>query len=176
MLEKLVAALSSVALLAGCAAPGPETYREQKPALDLLTYFDGTVEAWGQFADRSGEVVKRFKVTIRGRVEDETLVLDEQFSYSDGSKQRRVWTIRRLDAHRYAGTAADVVGEARGELWGNALRWRYVLALEIDGKVWNVDFDDWMYLQDDGVMLNRSEMSKLGVRLGEVMIAFRRRD
>jgi hypothetical protein len=176
MLEKLVAALSSVALLAGCAAPGPETYREQKPALDLLTYFDGTVEAWGQFADRSGEVVKRFKVTIRGRVEDETLVLDEQFSYSDGSKQRRVWTIRRLDAHRYAGTAADVVGEARGELWGNALRWRYVLALEIDGKVWNVDFDDWMYLHEDGVMLNRSEMSKFGVRLGEVMIAFRRRD
>ena len=176
MLEKLVAALSSVALLAGCAAPGPETYREQKPALDLLTYFDGTVEAWGQFADRSGEVVKRFKVTIRGRVEDETLVLDEQFSYSDGSKQRRVWTIRRLDAHRYAGTAADVVGEARGELWGNALRWRYVLALEIDGKVWNVDFDDWMYLHEDGVMLNHSEMSKFGVRLGEVMIAFRRRD
>jgi len=176
MRRRLVTALFAVALLAGCATPGPETYRDQKPALELMDYFDGTVEAWGQFADRSGQVVKRFKVAIRGRVAGETLTLEEDFSYSDGSKQRRVWTIRRLDAHRYAGTAADVVGEARGELWGNALRWRYVLALEIDGKVWNVDFDDWMYLHQDGVMLNRSEMSKFGVRLGEVMIAFRKLD
>jgi len=175
MLRKLLAVSSLVVLLAGCAAPGPETYRHEKPALDLMSYFDGTVDAWGQFADRSGKVVKRFTVVIRGRVEGGTLTLDEDFSYSDGTKQRRVWTIRRIDAHRYAGTAADVVGEAHGEAWGNALRWQYVLALEVDGRVWNVDLDDWMYLQEGGVMLNRSEMSKLGVRLGEVLIAFRRR-
>lgn len=175
MLSKLLAVSSLVALLAGCAAPGPETYRDEKPALDLMSYFDGTVDAWGQFADRSGKVVKRFTVVIRGRVDGRTLTLDEDFSYSDGTKQRRVWTIRRIDAHRYAGTAADVVGEARGEAWGNALRWQYVLALEVDGRVWNVDLDDWMYLQEGGVMLNRSEMSKLGVRLGEVLIAFRKR-
>jgi hypothetical protein len=175
MLEKLFAALFFAFLLAGCAAPGPQSYRDEKPALDLMHYFDGTVDAWGQFADRSGKVLKRFKVVIRGRVAGETLTLDEDFSYSDGTRQRRVWTIRRVDAHRYSGTAADVVGEARGELWGNALRWQYVLALEVDGKLWHVDFDDWMYLHDDGVMLNRSEMSKFGVRLGEVLIAFRRR-
>jgi hypothetical protein len=175
MLEKLFAALFFAFLLAGCAVPGPQSYRDEKPALDLMHYFDGTVDAWGQFADRSGKVLKRFKVVIRGRVAGETLTLDEDFSYSDGTRQRRVWTIRRVDAHRYSGTAADVVGEARGELWGNALRWQYVLALEVDGKLWHVDFDDWMYLHDDGVMLNRSEMSKFGVRLGEVLIAFRRR-
>jgi hypothetical protein len=38
-----------------------------------------------------------------------------------------------------------------------------------------VDFDDWMYLMDDQVMLNRSVMSKFGVRLGEVTLSFRRR-
>ena len=175
MRKKLAAVLSSLAVVAGCATPGPETYRDEKPALDLMRYFDGTVDAWGQFAERSGKVVKRFKVVIHGRLEGETLVLDERFSYADGSTQRRVWTIRRDGAHGYTGTAADVVGEARGEAWGNALRWQYVLALEVDGSTWHVNFDDWMYLQDDGVMLNRSEMSKLGVRLGEVMIAFRRR-
>jgi hypothetical protein len=175
MLSKLLAVSCLVALLAGCAAPGPETYRDEKPALDLMSYFDGTVDAWGQFTDRSGKVVKRFTVVIRGRVGGGTLTLDEDFSYSDGTKQRRVWTIRRIDAHRYAGTAADVVGAARGEAWGNALRWQYVLVLEVDGRVWNVDLDDWMYLQEGGVMLNRSEMSKLGVRLGEVLIAFRKR-
>jgi hypothetical protein len=57
---------------------------------------------------------------------------------------------------RYVGRADDVVGEAQGEAAGNALRWRYVLALPVDGRVWNVDFDDWMFLIDDKVMLNRS--------------------
>ncbi|MGE5293971.1 MAG: DUF3833 family protein, partial [Solirubrobacterales bacterium] len=51
-----------------------------------------------------------------------------------------------------------------GEAAGNALRWRYVLALPVDGKVYNVDFDDWMFLMDDKVMLNRSLMSKFGYR------------
>ena len=39
----------------------------------------------------------------------------------------------------------------------------------------NVDFDDWMYLMDERVMLNRAVMSKLGIRLGEVTLSFRRR-
>jgi hypothetical protein len=60
-------------------------------------------------------------------------------------------------------------------LHGNALRWQYVLRLDVDGRSWDVDFDDWMYLMDDQVMLNRSVMSKFGVRLGEVTLSFRRR-
>jgi Protein of unknown function (DUF3833) len=47
-----------------------------------------------------------------------------------------------------------------------------VMALPVDGKVYNVDFDDWMYLIDDKVMLNKSEMSKFGFRLGEVTLSF----
>ncbi len=40
-----------------------------------------------------------------------------------------------------ASGAADVLGEARGELAGNVLRWRYQLKLDVDGTTWNVDFD-----------------------------------
>jgi hypothetical protein len=50
-----------------------------------------------------------------------------------------------------------------------------VLRLDVDGRSWDVDFDDWMYLMDDQVMLNRSVMSKFGVRLGEVILTFRKR-
>ena len=104
--------------------------------------------------------------------------LDENFSWSDGTTSRRVWTITRRDARNYVGRADDVVGEAQGEAAGNALRWRYVLALPVDGRVWNVDFDDWMFLIDEGdrrVMLNRAVMSKFGFRLGEVTLSFSRR-
>lgn len=168
-------ALALVFLLAGCTSISPQDYLAERPALDLFRYFDGTVDAWGQFEDRSGRVVKRFTVEIRGTVDGSRLTLDEDFRYSDGTTQNRVWRIERLGDGRYAGTAGDVIGTAGGEVAGNALRWRYVLALDVDGRTWHVDFDDWMYQQDERVMLNRSVMSKFGIRLGEVFIAFRRR-
>jgi len=171
----LFTAFASLLTLAGCSSVDPAVYRDQVPKLDLFRYFDGTVDAWGYFADRSGKVVKRFTVEIRGRVNDDALVLDEDFRYSDGTTSRRVWTIRRTADGRYRGTAADVVGEAAGVVSGNALRWTYVLALEVDGKTWNLDVDDWMYLQDDRVMLNKSVFTKFGFRVGEVILAFQRR-
>ena len=161
--------------LAGCAGPAVERYRSETPALDLARYFNGTIDAWGMFQNRSGEVVKRFTVVIEASWQGEVGTLDERFRWSDGSESRRVWTITRQSDGRYVGRADDVIGEAVGEAAGNALRWRYVLALPVDGKVYNVDFDDWMFLVDERVMLNRSLMSKWGVRLGEVTLSFTRR-
>jgi NOL1/NOP2/fmu family ribosome biogenesis protein len=67
------------------------------------------------------------------------------------------------------------VGEATGRVSGNAFRWQYTMALPVDGRVWHVDFDDWMFLVDDKVLLNRAEMSKFGIRLGEVTLSFLKR-
>ena len=75
-------------------------------------------------------------------------------------------------AENYSGTAGDVVGTAFGETRGNAFRWGYTLALPVDGRVWEVQFDDWMYLMDQRTMLNKAEMSKFGIRLGEVTLSF----
>jgi hypothetical protein len=108
-------------------------------------------------------------------VAGDTLTLEEDFSYSDGTTSRRVWTISRTGTDTFTGTAADVIGSASGKAGGNALRWTYVLSLDVDGRNYHVDFDDWMYLQDKDVMLNRSTMSKFGFRLGELTLAFRKR-
>lgn len=170
----LLAAGGSLAL-AGCAAVEPAAYRDERPALDLRRYFDGTVDAWGVFQDRSGKVVRRFVVEIRCTWQRDVGQLDESFRYSDGSTSRRVWTLRRDGPDRWRGTADDVIGEATGAVAGNAFHWRYTLALPVDGRTWHVDMDDWMYLVDERVMLNRAVMSKFGVRLGEVTLAFSRR-
>ncbi len=169
----LMAAVVAV-LIQGCANVNIQDYAAERPVLDLRTYFNGPIKAWGMFQDRSGKVVKRFTVTIDAKWNGDTGTLDERFVYADGTTQRRVWTIRHEGNNRYIGTADDVVGEAIGEASGNALRWRYVMALPVEGKVYNVDFDDWMYLMDDRVMLNRSVMSKSGFRLGEVILSFDR--
>ena len=178
-LRALCAATLTVWLLGGCASIDVEQYRAEKPVLDLRRYFSGTLDGWGMFQDRSGKVLKRFHVVIEARWDGAQGTLDERFTWSDGpgagNPARRVWTLTDLGGGRFVGRAGDVVGEARGEASGNALRWRYVLALPLDGKTVHVDFDDWMFLIDERVMLNRSVMSKYGFRLGEVSLSFTRR-
>jgi hypothetical protein len=161
--------------VAGCAGPQVADYSQQKPALDLRTYFNGPVDAWGVFTDRSGAVVKRFKVQMYCQWQGDDGVLYEDFQYSDGNKQRRIWRLKALPNGKYEGRADDVVGVAQGAVSGNAFRWQYTLALPVDGRVWNVEFDDWMLLMDEEVMINKAVMSKFGVRLGEVTLSFKRR-
>jgi hypothetical protein len=88
----LVAALTG---LAGCAATDVARYQAEQPVLDLREYFNGTLDAYGMFQKRGGEVAKRFHVVIEASWQGDTGTLDERFSYSDGSTQRRVWTITR---------------------------------------------------------------------------------
>jgi hypothetical protein len=168
----LAITLTASALLAGCASPVATDYASEKPPLDLKTYFNGELTAHGMFSDRSGKVVRRFVVTMKCNWQGNEGVLDESFVYSDGEKQRRVWHLKQLADGRYIGTADDVVGEAQGQSAGNALQWSYTLRLPVDGKTYEVQFDDWMYLIDEHVMLNKAVMSKFGVRLGEVTLAF----
>ena len=174
-LQRLILALATLFLLAGCASVTPDDYRAEKPVLELDRYFTGTIDAWGLFTDRQGKVVRRFTVVMRCTWNGDTGTLDEDFSYSDGTKEKRIWTIKKLGGGRYSGSAADVLGEAIGIASGNALNWRYVLDLKVGDKSYHVNFDDWMYLMDDDVMLNRAAMSKFGLYLGEVTLAFRKR-
>ena len=167
--------LGASAALTGCAGPDVARYAAEKPVLDLREYFNGRIDGWGLFTGRDGEVVRRFKVVIDARWQGDEGVLDEDFTYSDGTRQRRIWRLTRSADGRYAGRADDVVGVAEGQARGNALRFRYTLALPVDGRTWHVEMDDWMYLVDEDVLLNRTEMSKFGIRLGEVTLSFRRR-
>jgi hypothetical protein len=166
-------------LLSACAGQKISQYANEKPTLDLSEYFSGTIDAYGIFTDRSGVVKKRFTVLIQAnwRVVDgkKTGVLDESFEYSDGSKQKRIWTLTEVSPGKYVGKADDVVGEALGESSGNALNWAYTLALPVDDTIYNVQFDDWMYLVNSKVMLNKAKMSKFGIELGEVTLSFYKR-
>ena len=167
--------LAAAAGLAACAGPQVSDYAAEKPALDLATYFNGTLDAYGVFTDRSGKVVRRFTVVMVCTWTGNEGVLDEDFTYSDGEKQRRVWRLKKRPDGHYTGTADDVKGEAVGQSQGNAFRWNYTLLLPVDGTTYEVQFDDWMYLMDERVMLNKAVMSKFGFRLGEVTLSFVKR-
>lgn len=160
--------------LTGCAGPEVAQYRAEQPTLDLAQYFNGKVRAHGMFQDWSGAVVKRFTVEMDGHWDGNQGILDEHFTYADGRRDRRIWRLTRHADGHYTGTADDVVGTANGQAAGNAFQWRYTLKLPVNDQVYEVQFDDWMFLVDEKVMLNRATMSKWGVRLGEVTLSFQK--
>ena len=168
-------AVLSALLLAGCGTPHIQDYAAEKPVLELRDYFNGTLDAYGVFTDRSGKVVKRFTVVMECSWQGDAGVLDEAFTYSDGSTQRRIWRLTRHADGRYTGTADDVIGTASGQQQGNAFHWAYTLALPVDGRIIEVQFDDWMYLMNQRVMLNKAAMRKWGFGLGEVTLSFVKR-
>ena len=178
-LLKLAPAVLCSLLLLACSSPNVSQYANEKPTLDLSEYFSGTIDAYGIFTDRSGVVKKRLTVLIKAnwQVIDGKKVgtLDESFDYSDGTKQKRIWTLTEVSPGKYVGSADDVVGEALGDAAGNALNWVYTLALPVDGTIYHVQFNDWMYLVTPKVMLNKAKMSKFGIDLGEVTLSFYKR-
>jgi hypothetical protein len=173
-MTRLLALIALVITLSSCSSVGVNQYAAQQPRLDLERFFSMPVKAWGIFQKRSGEVAKRFEVNIASRREGNNLVLEEHFLYSDGSRQQRVWTLTPDGAGHWRGSANDVVGEATGEVAGNAFHWRYVLNLPVDDSTYDVSVDDWMYLMDEDTLINRSTMSKFGVEFGQVTLFFRR--
>ncbi len=152
-----------------------QDYKQHKPSLSLFDYFQGETKGWGMFQDRNGQLKRQFVVDIKGTIDDQgRLVLEEDFVWNDGEKSKRIWTITKEENNKFSGTASDVIGTAKGASAGNAFHWNYVLNLPVGDKTYKVNFDDWMFLQPNGVLLNRAKMSKFGFRLGEVFISFKK--
>lgn len=174
---KLLSVLLALALalaLAGCAGISGKPALTQDPEFDLFEFFDGRVLATGIVQNRSGEVIQRFDALIDGIVEGDTLVLDESFTYFQGEgPATRVWTIERAGSG-YIGSATDIPGPAVGRSFGNALNWRYVMDLPVGDRTVKVAFDDWFWALDGERIINRSYISKFGIRLAEVTLYMER--
>ncbi|MFN4226434.1 MAG: DUF3833 domain-containing protein [Hyphomonas sp.] len=149
-------------------------FSEAPRQLVLEEYFEGKTTAYGLFEDRFGKVRRQFRVDITGEVQGNRLTLTEKFLYDDGERDTRIWEIDILGNGRYRGTAGDVPGYAEGQVSGNAFNWKYKVDLKVGNSIWNVGFNDWMFLMDDGVLINRAYVTRYGIEIGQVTIAFRK--
>ena len=173
-MKSLIGSLIITLLLTGCSNMKSQDFKESQPKLSLFNYFEGKTSAWGIFEDRFGNVRRQFQVDIQGLVEGNELTLDERFQYDDGEKDQRVWRISKTGDQTFEGTADDVIGIANGEVQGNALHWTYYLNLKVGDSSYKVHFDDWMFLQPGGVMINRASLSKWGIDIGYVTLFFKK--
>lgn len=174
-MKKTIAVLLMV-ILSGCSQMQIDQISQSQPELKIEEYFDGKVYAWGIFEDRFGTIRRQFQVEIDGDWDGKTLILDEQFLYDDGERDQRIWEITSTGSGNYEGQAADVIGTAKGASQGNALNWKYDIDLKVGDGSWRVTFDDWMLLQQGGVLINRAYVKKWGFTIGTVTLSFIRGD
>jgi len=157
-------------LITSCTDHKINYYSNETPKINLNKFFNGKLLAHGIVQNRSGEVIKRFKVDIIASWKNNIATLDEKFVYSDGSKSSRVWKLKKIDSNQFEGTAGDVEGVAEGETAGNAFYFVYDLNLPVDDKTYVINFEDWMFLMDENTLLSRSYMTKWGFDVGEVTL------
>jgi Protein of unknown function (DUF3833) len=169
-LFKIITIIGVCIMLSGCAKNNLDYYKDTTPKADIKAYFNGPVKAWGIVQDWQGRVVRRFDIDMVGEWNGDTGTLTEHFRYYDGEKQKRVWTIKKLADGSYEGTASDILDKATGETQGSAARWNYVMDLPVGNTTYRLRFDDWMWVMNDGVLINRSYLKKFGVTVSELTI------
>jgi hypothetical protein len=172
LVKKLYGTLISFFFLAGCSSMTISDVSQSSPKLVLEKYFLGKTYASGIFEDRFGNVRRQFTVDIEGTFDQNVLHLIEDFVFNDGERETREWMIKKTGKNTYEGRADDVIGVARGQSLGNTLNWHYDMRLKIGGSSVKVHFNDWMFLQPNGVLINKAMVSKLGVDIGRVTLAF----
>ncbi len=150
----------------------PEDFKDKKPRLIIEEYLSGNVKAWGVLQNRSGKVTRQFSADLNGTWDGSQLILKEKFNWDDGEIQYREWTIKKIDKHKYEGTAGDVVGKAIGYSYGPAFKFEYVLLVPVKGKELKITFDDWIFKQDERVAINRATMTKFGFKVAELTVVF----
>ena len=159
---------------ASFGAQTPDDLGDSGPTFDLKSHLSGPILCEGLIFGPTGRVASRFVADMHGRWEGDTGTLQEVFRYDSGTIQQRCWNLAlRADGHIDA-TAADVVGLGTGQAKGAAvvLRYRIRLTREAGGHV--LDVVDWMYLMDNGTIMNRSRFSKFGVTVAELVATMRR--
>lgn len=166
--------LAAALILSACGSMSLKSFEGTTPPLVLEDYFAGDTRAWGIFEDRFGNLRAQFTVDIKGTWNEPTLVLEEDFLYASGRTDRRVWTLTKSPTGAYSGTAGDVIGAAAGAASGNAFNWTYVMDLPVGDRTIRVRLNDWLWLQPDGVLINRARVTKFGVELGELTIFFKK--
>ena len=174
-LIKYISLIICAFLITSCSnnsAMKPEDFKNKEPRLIIEEYLSGNVKAWGVLQNRSGKVTRQFNADLNGTWDGKQLILKEKFNWDDGEVQDREWTINKIDEHNYEGTAGDVVGKARGYSYGPAFKFEYVLLVPVKGKNIKITFDDWIFMQDERVAINRAKMTKFGIKVAELTVMF----
>lgn len=171
----LMSLLSSLFLAAcGSSDPMPD-FTDTKSELDIREFFSSKASGSGVFFDYSDKAYRHFYVTFEGKKDGNNFTLTEDFTWSDGETQQRIWELTFIDEKTFTGTAADVIGTAKGKMLHNGMHMLYTLRVKREnGSEIDLHMDDRMYLTEENTIINRAKAKKYGMTVGELVATFQK--
>ena len=154
-------------------AQAPSDYTGKGPAIDLRRHLSGPLTCEGVIFGPTGRVVSRFVADMEGTWEGNRGVLRERFRYDSGTVQDRAWKLDLGNDGTIRAEAADVVGAGTGKAEGPAVMMRYRIRLTPEAGGHVLDVTDWMYLLENGTIMNRSQFRKFGIKVAELVATIR---
>jgi hypothetical protein len=159
---------------ASFGAQSPADYAGLGPQFDLRTHLSGPIQCEGVIFGPMGRVASRFVADMEGTWEGNIGTLSEVFRYDSGTVQHRAWTLALANTGDITATAADVVGLGSGRVEGPGVMLRYRIRLTPEAGGHILDVTDWMYLMENGTIINRSQFRKFGIKVAELVATMRR--
>lgn len=157
----------------GFKAQKPADYASETPAFDIRTHLSGKFISEGMIYGPSGKVISRFVAEMNGAWDGRKGTLSEDFKYANGGKQQRKWSLTMGKDGAFTAKADDIIGEGTGQQMGATLQLNYRIRLPEASGGHVLDVTDWMYLMENGTILNRSEMRKFGIKMAELFATVR---
>lgn len=157
----------------GFRSQRPADYAGTGPAMDIRHALSGPIQCEGMIHGPTGRLSARFTARMHGDWQGDLGILSEDFTYATGRTQHREWTLRMGENGAFTATAPDIIGTAHGQQSGCTARLTYRIRLEPDAGGHVLDVTDWLYLLDDGTILNRSELRKFGLKVAELTAVMR---
>lgn len=158
---------------ASFVAQKPDDYADHGPQFDLRDRLNGPIECEGVIYGPLGRVTSRFvadfDVTWNGNVG----VMKEVFRYDSGAVQNREWTLTLGNDGSIKAQAPDVIGTGTGCQKGSSVQLNYKIKLSDDAGGHVLDTVDWMYLVENGTIMNRSQFRKFGIKVAELVATMR---
>ncbi|MFN3970372.1 MAG: DUF3833 domain-containing protein [Gemmobacter sp.] len=154
-------------------AQKPADLAGKGPAIDPRRHLAGPILCEGVIYGPTGRVASRFVADMQGNWDGDTGTLAESFRYDSGAVQARQWTLRMEPGGTIIATAPDVVGEGRGRVEGPGIVLHYRIRLAEDAGGHVLDVTDWMYLMENGTIMNRSQFCKFGIKVAELVATMR---
>lgn len=162
--------------IAGCASAPEFAPPLPQKKLVLEQALAGRTTGDGVFVNSLTGGETKFSVVIDGNWDGRVLTLVEDFTYSDGSTERKTWRLTKTGEGTYDGVREDVIGIADVRQDGLGVRLDYYVTLATGIGDIDVRFRDLLYLNADGTIANKAIVSKFGLRVGRVDITMRPQD
>lgn len=157
-------------------AQTPADFEGKGPEFDLREHLIGPILCEGVIYGPTGRVSSRFVADMDAHWDGNVGVMTEKFRYDSGNTQDREWRLTLGNDGSIKAEAPDVIGTGTGQQTGAGAHLKYKIQLPKESGGHVLDATDWMYLVENGTIMNRSQFRKYGFKVAELVATMRRKD